>query len=199
MTRLFKTLAPVALLLAVLLSGVAPARAADMGSWPGIDHVVGKADAPNTIIEYFSLGCPHCADFHAETWPKLKAKWVDTGKAKFIFRDFPLDGRSLAAAMIAQCSKDHYEAFVDAYFRTQSSWGTAEDAKGALKGIARLGGMGSDQVDACWSDSKLMGDIKARQDFAQEKLDIHSTPTFFVNGKKLEGAKPLAEYEALLK
>lgn len=177
---------------AALMLGVSAAQAAD--SYP-IDHVVGKADAPNTIIEYYSLGCPHCAAFHEETWPKLKAEWIDTGKAKFIFRDFPLDGRSLAAAMVAQCSGDRYVAFVDAYFRTQKSWGSADDALAAIKQVAKLGGMGDAQVDACWANESLLKQINARADEAKQK-GVDSTPTFFVNGKVVNGAQP---YDAFVK
>lgn len=188
MSRLVKFLA----LGAAMLLGATVAQAADSYS---TDRVVGKADAPNTIIEYFSLGCPHCADFHEETWPKLKAEWVDTGKAKMIFRDFPLDGRSLAAAMVAQCSGDRYPAFVDAYFRTQHTWGTAEDGLTAIKQVAKLGGMGDAQVEACWQKKDLLDQLNQRSDDAKKK-GVDSTPTFFVNGVKINGAQ---SYDAFVK
>ncbi|HVI50980.1 MAG TPA: DsbA family protein [Candidatus Sulfotelmatobacter sp.] len=190
MSRLLKLMALGAVMMfgAAAVSGAA--QAAD--SFP-TDHVVGKADAPNTIIEYFSLGCPHCADFHEEVWPKLKAEWVDTGKLKVIFRDFPLDGRSLAAAMVAQCSGDRYLAFVDAYFRTQNNWGRADDGLTAIKQVAKLGGMGDAQVDACWQKEDLLKQINDRADDAK-KRGVNSTPTFYVNGKVINGTVPYENY-----
>lgn len=188
MSRLLKLLA----LSAVMMFGVSAANAADSFS---TDQVVGKADAPNTIIEYFSLGCPHCADFHEETWPKLKKDWIDTGKAKMIFRDFPLDPRAQAAAMVAQCSNGRYLAFVDAYFRTQKTWESAQDGMVAIKQVAKLGGMSDAQVDACWQNAELMKQQAASVEYANQK-GINSTPTFLVNGKTINGAQP---YDAFVK
>ncbi len=195
MRVLWKTLA---VAVAMMFGSLSAATAAEQWpSWP-VDHVEGKADAPNTIIEYFSLGCPHCADFHAETWPKLKAAWVDTGKARMIFRDYPLDGRALAAAMVAQCSGNRYLAFVDAYFRTQRNWEEAQDGLDAIKTIARLGGMTDAEVDACWKREDLIKLLNDRKNEAAAR-GIDSTPTFVINGKTVTGAVPYATIEQALK
>jgi len=183
---------------ALLLGGFATsARAADQ-SFP-LDEIEGKADAPNTIIEYSSLTCPHCAHFHAEIWPELKTKWVDTGKAKFIMRDFPLDGRAMAAAMVAHCSGDHYFAFIDTFFRTQQGWGRAEDGVAAIKTLGKFGGMSEEQIDSCLANEGLMDQIKQRQDAGASKYNIESTPTFVVNGHVIVGAEPYETFAKYLK
>ena len=182
---------------ALLIGALSPAYAADK-SWP-IDHVLGKADAPITIIEYASLGCPHCADFNAETLPQFKTDWLDTGKAKLIYRDFPLDGRSLAAAMVAQCSGDRYFAFLDAFYGTQGTWGSAPDGLSAIKNIAKLGGLSETQVDTCLANKELMNQIYARKQAASKEDGIDSTPAFLVNGKSHSGFLSYEELVNLLR
>src|SRR5438552_9942528 len=108
---------------------------------PG-DRILGKADAPITIIEYASLTCPHCAHFDVDVLPKLKEKWIDTGKAKLVFRDFPLDQSALLAATVARCEpSDKFYGFIDALFKTQGEWGAAKDPRAGLQNLAQLGGM----------------------------------------------------------
>lgn len=183
------------LVLAVGAAGLA--RAADDKQWP-IDHTMGKADAPITVIEYASLDCPHCARFAADTLPKFKKDWIDTGKAKLVFRDFPLHDVALAAAMVAQCSNDHYFAYIDAFFHTQESWATAKDPLAAIKGIARVGGMSGDQVDQCFKNNELLQQIKARQEDAETTYKVDSTPTFVINGKVASGEKTYDEFVKLM-
>src|SRR5579863_3148430 len=136
-----------------LLGGVtaaAPARAAEVPQQQPDDRVLGKPNAPITIFEFFSLTCPHCAEFEKEDYPKLKADWVDTGKAKIIYRDYPLDQNALKAAMVARCAPpDRYAAFVEVLFQQQTVWGVQRDPTDALKHIAALGGIGADQFDKC--------------------------------------------------
>jgi len=157
------------------------AEAADK-SW-AIDEVMGKPDAPITIIEYSSLTCPHCAKFHADTMPQIKKDWIDTGKAKLIVRDFVWDPLAQAAAMISHCSGDRYFAFLDTFFHSQQNWLHAAQPLDAMKSIARLGGMSPDQVDKCLQDRALLSEILARKEDAEKTYGVDSTPTFIVNGK----------------
>lgn len=178
------------------VAGFGPAMAEDKG-YP-LDVAIGKADAPTTVIEYFSLDCPHCARFYAEVYPKLKTDWVDTGKIKWVLRDFPLHDIAQAAAMIAHCSGDRYIAFVDAFFRTQESWGTAEDPIAAIKTIAALGGMGGAAVDACLANNDLVKQMNARVEDGQKDYKLSATPTFVINGTVIQGERSYDEFVKLL-
>ena len=104
------------------------------------DQMLGKADAPVTIVEYASMTCPHCAHFHATTLPELKKKYIDTGKARLIFREFPFDPRAEAGFMLARCSKDKYFPMIDVLFKQQANWASVENAKDALLQISKLAG-----------------------------------------------------------
>ena len=174
------------------------AQAASDRSW-GIDEVLGKPDAKITVIEYSSLTCPHCAKFHAETFPQVKKDWIDTGKVKYIVRDFPWDPMAQAAAMISHCSGDRYFTFVDTFFHSQSNWLRAADPLSALKGIARLGGMPAEEVDKCLQNSQLLNEITARKDDGEKVYSVDSTPTFIINGKAVSGDKDYDSFAKLLK
>ncbi len=186
------------LALAVPLLWGAGAGAVEDKGWP-LDVTLGKADAPNVIIEYFSLTCPHCARFEAEVFPKVKSDLLDTGKAKMILRDFPLDDVALAAAMVAHCSGDKYPAFVDAFFKTQASWGMAKDPLAAIKTIALLGGMGGSSVDACLANNDMIQQINARKNDATKTYKVDATPTFVVDGQVVAGEQSFDQIVALLK
>jgi len=147
------------------------------------DHVLGKAAAPITIVEYASLTCPHCAAFEKDTLPSVKKNWIDTGKAKLVFRDFPLDRYALTGSLIAQCAPpDRYFAFIESFFDGQDSWVRAGDPVVALKGIARLGGMNEAAVDKCLADEKLQKTIVRTEMQAKNDYGVDSTPTFFIIG-----------------
>jgi protein-disulfide isomerase len=184
----------------MLLGGFAcgaPARAAEAPQISPDDRVLGKADAPITIFEFFSLTCPHCADFEEHTYPKIKADWVDTGKAKIVYRDYPLDGNALKAAMVARCAPpERYAAFVEVLFQQQMVWGPQKDPTEALKKIAALGGIGPDEFEKCINDQELSKKIVAGEYEAQQKYGVQSTPTFFINGKMVVGALPYDEPKA---
>ena len=163
------------------------------------DHVLGKADAPITIVEYASLTCPHCAEFDRETLPKIKEKWIDTGKAKLVFRDFPLDGLALRAAMLARCAPpDRYFGYIDVLFHSQNNWARADDPILALSRIARLGGMSDQQFQACMSNKELEKSVAASRQTAEKDYGVESTPTFFVNGTMLPGALPYNQFDQAL-
>jgi protein-disulfide isomerase len=180
----------------VALAGVITAQAQEK-PW-AIDEVMGKADAPITIIEYSSLTCPHCAKFHAETFPKVKSEWIDTGKARLIFRDLPWDALAQATAMVSHCSGDRYFAYLNTFFRTQAQWAQNPSPLTAIKTIAKLGGMGEDQVDKCLADSGLLNEINARKDEALNRYKVDSTPSFIINGKLYTGEMPYDEFAKLL-
>ena len=156
------------------------------------DKFLGKADAPVTIVEYFSLGCPHCKHFHEDILPKLKADYIDTGKARLVFRDFPLDGVSFAAAALTRCVNDlAYFAMVDTLFAQQDTW----HVQGGVDKIADIAkGVGMDRAafDACIKDKDRNAKILAIQKEAADKFKVEATPTFFINDRKLSG---VGEYE----
>lgn len=166
------------------------------------DYPVGDANAPVTLIEYSSLGCPHCADFHAKTLPEIKKNYIDTGKVKLVIRDFPLGGPATAAAMMARCTKPERRAqFIEVLFKNQDSWAKAQDPKAALARIGKLGGMSEAEFDRCTSDKALFEGIQKLQLEAQQKYDVNATPTFIVvrgnssEGEKISGAQPYEVFE----
>lgn len=168
------------------------------------ERVLGKAEAPITIIEYASLTCPHCARFDIETLPQLKTAYIETGKAKLIFRDFPFDGLALRAAAMARCAPaERYFAVIDTIFRQQDSWTRAKDPLAALGSIGKLAGMSQALVDACFKDTKLMDAIVQVRLDGEKTHGVDSTPTFIVNGKKLSGdmggAQPFESFDKYLK
>jgi protein-disulfide isomerase len=186
---------------ALCLTGLAAAGVrADTVALAPDDHVLGKPDAPITIVEYASLTCPHCAEFDRDTLPKIKEKWIDTGKAKLVFRDFPLDGLALRAAAVARCAPaDRYFGYIDILFHSQRNWATASDPIQALSRIARLGGMSDQQFQTCINNAELQKSIAASRQTAEKEYGVDSTPTFFVNGTKMApGARPFEEFDQAL-
>jgi protein-disulfide isomerase len=165
---------------------------------PG-DRILGKADAPITIIEYASLTCPHCAHFDVDVLPKLKEKWIDTGKAKLVLRDFPLDEPALRAAMVARCAPpDRFYPLVDTFFAQQEQWATSRDYRAALEKLAKLGGISNKEFAACISDKKLEDQVAQSRLTAAQQLGVDATPTFFVNGKKFDGAPTVEAFDKAL-
>jgi len=167
---------------------------------PGVlpDMSLGKADAKVTIVEYASMTCPHCARFHATTLPELKTKYIDTGKARLILREFPFDPRAEAGFMLARCSGDNYFPMVDVLFKQQMQWAGVENAKDALLQIARLAGFTQEKFEACLTDQKLLEDVKAVRDRGAKEFGVDSTPTFFINGGRYPGAMSIAEFSAII-
>ena len=163
------------------------------------DIVEGKADAPATIVEYASMTCGHCAAFHKEVWPALKAKYVDTGKAKFVLREFPLDRVALAAFMLARCAgPEKRDAVVDRLFDDQADWAFGDDAPAKLRAQLAAFGMSEADFDACLKNQTLFDAVKAERETASKKLGVNSTPTFFVAGKRLAGEHSLDKFDEIL-
>lgn len=163
------------------------------------DRVMGNADAPVTIIEYSSLTCPHCAKFHAETLPQVKENWIAPGKARIVYRHFPLDGLALRAAMVANCFDDmRYFTFLDALFQGQDLWARAADPVEALQRVAALAGLDEATFQRCVADEEEANAILARRQHAETTYDVGSTPTFIVNGRKVVGAVGYAKFNRIL-
>ena len=163
------------------------------------DRILGNPDAPITIIEYASLTCPHCAHFTNEVLPELKKKWIDTGKAKLVLRDYPLDEPALRAAMVARCAPaDRYYAYIDTFFGQQERWVTARDYRDALARLVKLGGMSREEFDNCLKNTALENKIVEGRLVASKELDVNSTPTFFINGTKFTGAPTVEEFDKAL-
>ncbi len=162
------------------------------------ERVIGDPAAPITIIEYASLTCPHCATFHAESLPQLKKDWIETGKAKLIYRDYPLDKYAATGAMIARCApKDKYFIFLNAFYAQQNNWSRAQDPVKVLTQLAGLGGMSKDDVDGCLANEALQDGILQMRLEGQMEYGIDSTPSFVVNGKKVTNL-PYDEFSEIL-
>lgn len=150
------------------------------------DMVLGPKEAPVTIVEYASATCGHCANFHNGTFKELKKEYVDTGKVRFIFREFPFDDLALAAFMLARCAPaDKYFAMIDIIFEKQSVW--IRNPREELLKIAKLAGFTEEKFDKCLRDEKIAKGIAEIRDFANKQYGVDSTPTFFINGKVLAG------------
>lgn len=162
------------------------------------DHPLGKADAPVTVIEYSSLTCPHCAEFQQHTFDAFKQRYIDTGKVRFIQRDFPLDQVALKAAIIAHCAGERYPLFVDVMFKNQLRWVRADDPIAALQQLAMAGGLGKAQIDACLADKAMENAVLQSRLDAQSKFQVDSTPTFVINGKSYAGARSLDEFAKII-
>jgi len=172
---------------------------------PGLDEmladkVLGGGAAPVTIIEYSSLTCPHCASFHTTTLPQIKTAYIDPGKAKLVYRDFPIGAAATSAAMVARCSGNKFFDLIDLLYRTQSTWAGSSDTTSALKGVVAQAGLSSALVDTCLADTGLRNGIASIQSTAETKYGVDATPTFIFNEQQtLEGAWPFSKFDEILK
>jgi protein-disulfide isomerase len=163
------------------------------------EQILGDPNAPVTIIEYASLTCPHCAQFHNEVLPDLKERYIAPGKVRLIYRDFPLDQVALAAAALAHCAgPDRYFSMLDVMFETQSSWARANDPITALKRLGKLGGLSEEKMQACLTDEALTDGILQTRLEGQNQYDIGSTPTFVIDGKTYSGSRDVEGFSELL-
>ncbi len=165
------------------------------------DMALGPATASVTIIEYASMSCPHCAAFEQNVFPMLKSKYIDTGKVRFVFREFPLDIKAAAASMLARCiANDNAGKFfgaIETLFKQQDQ--LMAETIDTLKLIGAQAGMSEQAVETCEKDQALLDKLSADQKFAFEKLKVDATPTFFINGEKLKGAMSFEELEDRIK
>jgi protein-disulfide isomerase len=163
---------------------------------------LGPANAPVTITEYASLTCPHCAAFNEAVFPKIKAAYIDTGKIRYVFREFPLDIKAAAGSMLSRCiAKDDsgkYFAVTDMLFKQQNDWVTKNTTE-TLTRIGKQAGLSQQQVEDCLKDQALLDKIVADQKYASEVLKVDSTPTFFLNGEKIKGETSFEEFDKRIK
>ena len=186
--------------------GLAPAQAQSvvpldqlMAPGPLPDLALGSASAPVTIVEYASMTCSHCAAFHEETWPKLKAKYVDSGKVRFILREFPLDPLATAGSMLARCAgPDRRNAIVDLLYTQQKNWAFVDKPLDALAGLVKQAGISQADFDSCLKDQALYDQVNKTREDASKKFKVNSTPTFFVNGSELNGELPIEDFDKAL-
>ncbi len=163
------------------------------------EKFVGNEDAPVTIIEYASMTCPHCATFHLQTYPKLKELYLDTGKAKLLFREFPFDDRALAAFMLARCAADDkYFPMIDVLFEQQAVWAKSNQPAQELFKIARMAGFTEETFNACLANKEVAAGVHAVKDRAALEFGVRSTPTFFINGEEVSGAQSIERFQELI-
>ena len=159
------------------------------------DIAIGSDTAPVTIVEYASMTCGHCADFSVKTFPQIKERYIDSGKVRFILREFPLDPLAAGAFMLARCAgKDKYYSLVETLFAQASKW-VVPNPLPALFAIAKQAGFTQQSFDECLSNQKLLDDLEEVRKRGAEKFKIQSTPTFFINGERFVGAQPFSEFE----
>ncbi|WP_193367356.1 DsbA family protein [Pelagibius marinus] len=163
------------------------------------DRILGSAEAPVTILEYSSLTCPHCANFHKNTLPQVKSEWIDAGRARLVYRHYPLDQLALRAAAAADCIEgDAFFGFLDVLFKNQERWAHSDDPLKALQQLAALAGISPDAFEACTNDEAQITRILEKQTDGRDRYSIASTPSFVVNGTLVQGAMPYDEFNAAL-
>jgi protein-disulfide isomerase len=158
-------------------------HAALLETGPLEDRVQGEPDAPVTIIEYASMTCPHCAAFHENVYPGIKENYIDTGKARLIFREYPLDRLAVAASMLARCvDEDRFFPFIAILFDQRDLW-VVQDPVEPLKNLAKQAGLNDEAFDKCLSNQELLDGIDWIQSRGGTEFDVGGTPSFFVNGE----------------
>ncbi len=161
------------------------------------DMALGPADAKVTIVEFASMTCPHCAAFNEQVFPKIKSEFIDTGKIRYVFREFPLDIKAADGSMLSRCiAKDDapkYFAVTDLLFRQQNDW-VVKNTTETLTRIGKQAGLSQQEVEACLKDQSLLDKIAADQKYASDVLKVDSTPTFFVNGERIKGETSFDEF-----
>ena len=157
---------------------------------------LGDPNAPITIIEYASMTCSHCAEFHNKTYPDLKKNHIDTGEVKFIFREFPLDKLAMATSMLARCVDNEISmAFIEILFKNRDRW-ISENALNELKNFSKQAGLDSNEFDACLNNQQLLDDLIAGKEKAIQDYKINSTPSFIINGEVISGNKPYSFFKS---
>ncbi len=171
------------------------------------EMALGKEDAKVTIVEYMSMTCPHCAHFHTTTFDEIKKKYVDTGKARFIIREFPFDPRAAAAFMLARCNPskpedlstpEQYFPMVSMLFKQQQTWAAAEDGRTALLQMSKLAGFSEESFTKCLTNQKLLDEVNATRERGSKDFGVNATPTFLINGKRYSGDMSVDIMSALI-
>jgi protein-disulfide isomerase len=165
------------------------------------EMALGRANAPVTIFEFASMSCPHCAAFEENVFPMVRSTYIDTGKVRFVFREFPLDIKAAAASMLARCiangNAEKFFGAIDTMFKQQDMLMT--QTKETLQRIGKEAGMDEQGAEACVKDQALLDKLSADEKFAEQELKVDATPTFFINGEMVKGAMSFEEFEAKIK
>jgi len=167
---------------------------------PRGEITLGPPDAKVTVVEYASMTCSHCAHFTVDVWPEFKKKYIDSGKVHYIFREFPLDNLAAAASMLARCTgSDKTMPFIEVLFEHQKDWAFGEgNPVPKLFEFAKQAGFTQESFDKCLTDQKLLDDITSGRTRAAEVFGVNATPTFFINGKKLDGAPTIEAFDKVI-
>lgn len=195
-----------------LLAGLSPLRlianamaqsASDIAKPVSLpDMALGPANATVTITEFASMTCPHCATFTETVFPKIKKEYIDSGKVRFVFREFPLDIKAAAGSMLARCiakeDSGKYFAVIDMLFKQQNDWAMKNTAE-TLTRIGKQAGLSQQAVEDCLKDQALLDKLAADQKFANEVLKVNSTPTFFINGEMIKGDTSFEVFDQKIK
>jgi protein-disulfide isomerase len=164
------------------------------------EMTLGDPKAPNVMIEYVSMTCPHCQRFQTEVFPKIKAQYIDTGKIYYILREYPLDPLARAAIVVARCAPpQRFFPLVDLMYQHQNDWAFVDKPVDALFNLVKQAGFSREAFDACLTNQSLLDGVNWVQDRAINKFGVDSTPTFFINGKKLAGEQTVEDIAAALK
>lgn len=182
-------------------------RAVPQGPIPGprlegLDFVMGHPDAPVSVIEYASLTCPHCQRLHVEVLPRIKAEYVDTGRVRWVFRDFPLDRMALNAHMLARCAgPERFFAYLDVFFGQLQNWttGTPDQMTQSLRRLARLGGMSDGQMDQCMADMNVQAAVLNQTMIGEREHRVQATPTLVIDGTVHRGGMSFDELDRVLR
>ena len=164
------------------------------------DRIMGNINAPITVLEYVSMTCSHCAEFYKDTLPELKKRYVETGKVRFILRDFPLDGVALKASTIARCMpEEQFYPFISVLYGNMAQWISSTDPDKTLIQYAKLGGLSEEKAKTCLNDTKLIDAIVAERTDGTKKYDIQATPTFIINdgAEKIMGGRKIEDFAAV--
>ncbi|MEI3850094.1 MULTISPECIES: DsbA family protein [Ensifer] len=191
------TAAPVKVELPSSEGSVDQAKLLEPGALP--EMALGEANAPVTIVEYMSMTCPHCAAFHNNTFEAIKTKYIDSGKVRFIVREFPFDPRAAAAFMLARCAPEgQYFPMISMLFKQQQQWAAAQNGRDALLQMSKLAGFTQESFEACLTNQKLLDDVNSVMQRGAKDFGVQSTPTFFVNGEHYSGDMSVDVMSALI-
>jgi len=162
-------------------------------------RAIGDPNAPVVIVEYASLSCSHCANFHETVYPQLKETYIDTGKVFYILRPAAFDPVATAGFMLAACAgPERYFNFIDVLFDKQAEWVFVEQPMNELRKIAKQGGFTDESFDACMNDQAAYEGIAKATESGYREFNVRSTPTFFINGEKVEGEYPWSEFQPMV-
>lgn len=196
-----KVLVGLSLLMLIAAPQAAVAQAVDMKEALG-ERSVGSKDAPVTILAFESLSCPHCAAFHTGAFPQIKKEYIDTGKVRIVFKDFPLNAPAFWASVMVRCMKpEQFLAMTEILFEKQRTWLSAKSEKEFFDGLAQMGALGGltrAEFDKCRENKPFVEGVLALRNDAAKTYKIQSTPTFIIGETRIEGAKDFAEFKAVI-